>query len=269
MLRGTPEGLELVFDGRPFDETSEELWRKLAGRPEFYRGSSAVVILGDAVPEPPVFDRFVARVRDFGIELRGLAGPASAEPLAVSHALGFSARPGVPGPGGAARRAARKAKTEMVVLTGAARSLDADFAGARADLARRRRRAPASQAAAPAVAAVAAKREPVTLYVRGTVRGGQSLQQLGNIVVVGDVNPGAELVASGDVAVFGRLRGTVHAGAQGDEAARVFAVELMPTQLRIAAYIAAEADNVRSRPQPEEAFIEKGRIVVAARGAIR
>ncbi|MDQ2871577.1 MAG: septum site-determining protein MinC, partial [Candidatus Eremiobacteraeota bacterium] len=40
-----------------------------------------------------------------------------------------------------------------------------------------------------------------TLYHVGTLRGGQSLHNVGNIVVVGDVNPGAELVASGDIVV--------------------------------------------------------------------
>ena len=72
--------------------------------------------------------------------------------------------------------------------------------------------------------------EPATLYHVGTLRGGQSLHNLGNIVVVGDVNPGAELVASGDIVVFGALRGVAHAGAQGDAGARVYAIELAPTQ---------------------------------------
>ena len=78
-----------------------------------------------------------------------------------------------------------------------------------------------------------------TLYHRGTLRGGQALHNLGNLVVVGDVNPGAELVASGDIVVFGALRGVAHAGAQGDRAARVIALELAATQLRIATAIAS------------------------------
>jgi septum site-determining protein MinC len=119
------------------------------------------------------------------------------------------------------------------------------------------------------VAAVALQKEPQTLFVRATLRGGKSVQQLGNVVVVGDVNPGAEIVATGDIVVFGTLRGTVHAGAQGDERARVSAIELIPTQLRIAKYIAAESEDVRSRPIAEEAYIENGRIVIAPRGVSR
>ncbi|MBD5654027.1 MAG: septum site-determining protein MinC, partial [Candidatus Eremiobacteraeota bacterium] len=113
-----------------------------------------------------------------------------------------------------------------------------------------------------AVPAAAVAPVPATLYHRGSLRGGQALQQLGSIVVVGDVNPGAELVATGDIVVFGSLRGTAHAGAQGDVAARVLALELAPTQLRIATLIAADFGAERAR-EPEVAFIEGDRIAIA------
>jgi septum site-determining protein MinC len=103
---------------------------------------------------------------------------------------------------------------------------------------------------------------PATLYHSGTLRGGQTLQQVGNIVVVGDVNPGAELVASGDIVVFGALRGTAHAGAQGDATARVIALELAATQLRIATFIAAD-DGKRKARGAEVAFVENERIAIA------
>jgi septum site-determining protein MinC len=103
---------------------------------------------------------------------------------------------------------------------------------------------------------------PATLYHSGTLRGGQTLQQIGNIVIVGDVNPGAELVASGDIVVFGALRGTAHAGAQGDASARVVALELAATQLRIATFIAAD-DGKRKARGAEVAFVESERIAIA------
>jgi septum site-determining protein MinC len=118
---------------------------------------------------------------------------------------------------------------------------------------------PSPGAARPPVASTAAA--PATLYHRGTLRGGRALQQLGSIVVVGDVNPGAELVATGDIVVFGALRGTAHAGAQGDEQARVFALELAPTQLRIATFIATGEDGQR-KLAPEVAFVSAGRIAI-------
>ncbi|HZX69176.1 MAG TPA: septum site-determining protein MinC, partial [Candidatus Elarobacter sp.] len=110
----------------------------------------------------------------------------------------------------------------------------------------------------------AARAVPVgiaTLYHRGTLRGGQALHNLGNLVVIGDVNPGAELVASGDVVVFGALRGVAHAGAQGDRSARVIALELAPTQLRIATLIATSDPGTKSRG-PEHASIVDERILV-------
>ncbi|MBC5810566.1 MAG: hypothetical protein GIW95_06905 [Candidatus Eremiobacteraeota bacterium] len=156
-------------------------------------------------------------------------------------------------------------------MTDGARSLDADFAGARADIARRRARGepsvprpnfaqPVAAAPSPPAAVASLPAEPSTLYHRGTLRGGQALQQLGNIVVIGDVNPGAELTASGDILVFGALRGTAHAGAQGDTTARVFALELAPTQLRIATLIAADAE-LHAR-EPEVAYVESDRIAI-------
>ncbi|MDQ2873260.1 MAG: septum site-determining protein MinC, partial [Candidatus Eremiobacteraeota bacterium] len=82
-------------------------------------------------------------------------------------------------------------------------------------------------------------------------------------VVVGDVNPGAELVASGDIVVFGTLRGVAHAGAQGDANAKVYALELAPTQLRIATLIAAEDGARKASIRPEAACVQAGRIVVS------
>ncbi|RLC86017.1 MAG: septum site-determining protein MinC [Chloroflexi bacterium] len=105
--------------------------------------------------------------------------------------------------------------------------------------------------------------EPVVegLVVRRTLRSGQSLRHPGHIVVIGDVNPGAEVVAGGDIVVWGRLRGMVHAGALGDEGAVVCALDLAPTQLRIAGYIARSPEERRREPVPEMASVQEGQIV--------
>ena len=99
------------------------------------------------------------------------------------------------------------------------------------------------------------------LVVRRTLRSGQSLRHTGSVAVVGDVNPGAEIVAGGDVVVWGKLRGTVHAGAMGDEAAIVCALDLAPTQLRIAQHIARSPEDRRRKPVPEVARVRSGKIV--------
>jgi len=69
---------------------------------------------------------------------------------------------------------------------------------------------------------------------RGYLRSGHRLKRKENILVIGDVNPGAEVIGDGDVLVWGRLRGVVHAGAKGNSRAIVAALDLEPTQLRIA-----------------------------------
>jgi septum formation inhibitor MinC len=260
MLRGTSQGLEFVFARGSFDESLAGFRRRLGERPDFYRGSAATAILDGDPPEASAFGEFVAAVRSYGIELRGVYGDAGIEGVAAACGVSYLGVPRRPPPAPLSEIERRRAARSAAPLTEGARSLDADFAGARADLAARRTRrslrvaAVVQRAPAPIIDAV------VTRYYRGTVRGGQSLQQVGNIVVVGDVNPGAELVASGDIVVFGALRGTAHAGAQGDRAARVAALDLAPTQLRIATCIGTGDDE--RRREPEEAHIEGDRIVI-------
>ena len=109
--------------------------------------------------------------------------------------------------------------------------------------------------------------EDSTLYFRGTVRSGQSLEFPGNIVILGDVNPGAYVIASGDIIVMGRLNGVVHAGAEGDERAVVIGAGFFPSQLRIAQYIGRPPDEQPQRKkghqaQTEKASIKDGGIVI-------
>lgn len=98
------------------------------------------------------------------------------------------------------------------------------------------------------------------VLVERTVRSGNSIRHQGHVVVFGDVNPGAEIVAGGHVIVWGRLRGVVHAGAQGDEAAVVAALDLAPTQLRIAGKIAVSPEK-RGRTRPEVARVRADQII--------
>ena len=105
------------------------------------------------------------------------------------------------------------------------------------------------------------------LVIRRTLRSGQSVRHAGHVVVIGDVNPGAEIVAGGDVVVWGRLRGLVHAGASGDTGAWVCALQLTPTQLRIADLFTRPPDapsRGQTRSEPEVARIQDEMIVVEA-----
>jgi len=237
LLRGKGQGLEIGCSDRDVATVCADLRARLTAQPDFYRGSRARAVFGESLPAEADLAMLRDCLAEFEIVLDGvaLAEPAPELPLSES-----------------------------------ARSLAADFAGARADLAARRlkrtRAGGARIEAVPAIdrpAAAAGAFPSATLYHRGTLRGGQALHHLGNIVVVGDVNPGAELVASGDIVVFGALRGVAHAGAQGDATARVIALELAPTQLRIATVIAAGEEEPRGgRGSAEHAVVQDGRIII-------
>ena len=98
------------------------------------------------------------------------------------------------------------------------------------------------------------------LLVR-TVRSGQLLRHSGHITLIGDVNPGGEVIAGGSIVVWGRLRGLVHAGALGNEEALVCALELRPTQIRIANQLAT-TPPVSGPHVPDIARIEGDQIIV-------
>lgn len=98
------------------------------------------------------------------------------------------------------------------------------------------------------------------ILLRRTLRSGYSIKNPGHVIIIGDVNPGAEVIAGGDVVVWGKLRGVVHAGARGDEGAIVCALDLSPTQLRIAGLIALSPKR-RGKPLPELARIKDEQVV--------
>jgi septum site-determining protein MinC len=98
------------------------------------------------------------------------------------------------------------------------------------------------------------------VFLQRTLRSGQSVRHPGHVVVLGDVNPGAEIIAGGHVLVWGRVRGVVHAGAGGDTSATVAALDLAPTQLRIASHIAVSPKR-RGAVRPEIALIRDGHLV--------
>ncbi len=101
------------------------------------------------------------------------------------------------------------------------------------------------------------------VLVEHTLRSGHSIRYHGHVVIVGDVNPGAEIFAGGHVIVWGKLRGTVHAGADGDQEAMVCALDLAPTQLRIANQISISPKN-RGEARPERAYIKDDQIMAEA-----
>lgn len=96
-----------------------------------------------------------------------------------------------------------------------------------------------------------------------TIRSGQEFQYKGNVLLLGDVNPGGCIYASGNIYVLGALRGTAHAGMNGDSKAIIAASILKPTQLRIASYVSRPPDEWDGEHyEMEFAYVEEDQIVV-------
>jgi septum site-determining protein MinC len=120
-----------------------------------------------------------------------------------------------------------------------------------------------AQAGPPPLAAGQASREEGSgLVLRGTLRSGQTVRYAGHVVLIGDVNPGAEVVAGGDIVIWGKLRGNAYAGAAGDEEAVICALQLAPSQIRIASFIARSPERGRAPKAAEMAHVQNGQIVV-------
>ena len=122
-------------------------------------------------------------------------------------------------------------------------------------------KAPAPVARQPEAPAKAPETQDM-LVVNKTVRGGQEIRTQSSVLVCGNVNPGAQIIAGGSIDVRGICRGMVHAGAFGDTSAIVVADHLMPTQIRIAGFIARSPDQMDMTEKAERASIKDGQIVI-------
>lgn len=101
-----------------------------------------------------------------------------------------------------------------------------------------------------------------TKFIRKTVRGGQSVNFPGNIVIIGDVNSGAEVYAGGNIIVLGSIKGNVFAGDSGNNKAIIAAFSLEPEILKIGDIITISPDDSPKPKYPEVAKVKDGAIIV-------
>lgn len=104
------------------------------------------------------------------------------------------------------------------------------------------------------------------LYLQMTVRSGVEIRHPGTVILLGDINPSGIVIADGDILIWGRLRGVAHAGAGGNRESLIMALQMEPTQLRIADAVARSPEKTITSFLPEIAHItpEGIRIVKAA-----
>ncbi len=224
-IKGVRDGLAIALGECPLDVLMDDLAHQLATRERFFQGGRAAVDAGERELGPADLEKISDLLASHGIVLWAvLSEHAGTQDAARRLELGTR----LPGSG--------------VELAGSDRRLE------------------------PPPSAPSEQREAENgsdcMLVRGALRSGRLVQHPGHVVIIGDVNPGAEIVAGGDVLVWGRIRGLVHAGAYGDQNALVCALDLAPTQLRIAELITVSpAGSGDVEPVPEQASIKDGRIV--------
>lgn len=101
-------------------------------------------------------------------------------------------------------------------------------------------------------------------FYKGILRSGASLEFETSVVIIGDVNHGARVVSKGNIIVLGSLKGTAFAGATGNTNSFVVALDMSPTQIRIADTIARAPDKPAKDEvkEPKIAFLEEGNIYI-------
>ncbi|MFW6042513.1 MAG: septum site-determining protein MinC [Chloroflexota bacterium] len=228
-VKGIREGilLGLPDQGMPYSTLLQELQDELSQKESFLQGSRIVLDAGGLVLQKGQLTEIQTILDERELELWAVLAEAD-DTREAARALGLATR-----------------------LAGSNTDLDGN-------------RLVEATRTTEAVAAADGESASGALLLQETLRSGQSVYHEGHVVIIGDVNPGAEVIASGHVIVWGRLRGLVHAGAMGDTGAVICALQLTPTQLRIANQIAIPPDEQPGDPIPEMAAIRDGQIVADA-----
>jgi septum site-determining protein MinC len=227
-IKGIREGLLITVEAQSGTAAGDDGWlaalqTDLAAKSDFLRGSRVTLNVGNRSMNRRQIEAVQTVMTDNGLELWAVLTEARGTREAARE-LGLATR-----------------------LAGSNTDLDGNML--------------ATADSATNVMAVESMAGTPGLFLKETLRSGRRIFHEGHIAVIGDVNAGAEIVAAGDVIVWGKLRGLVHAGAMGEATAVICALELTPTQLRIADQIAIAPEDRRSRPSPEMAAIRGGRIV--------
>jgi septum site-determining protein MinC len=245
-IKGRPGGVSLELGEGEWDELIQLLEERLAAAEGFFRGGRVVLDVG----QRPLVEENLRQVRQMleTHEMQLVVVRSTAE-----RTLQAAMEVGVSTTNEEQQESLQVSEPPLIVADGPPNAYT-----------------PSTYAPAPE----AGPARPIHFVHRGNLRSGQVLRKTESIVVIGDVNPGAQVISGGDIMVWGRLRGTAHAGAEGNRRAVVTAIDFVPTQLRIAnlTTIAPEQKKARGvglmfwkkepERRPEIARVVDGRIVV-------
>ncbi|NDJ52842.1 MAG: septum site-determining protein MinC [Chloroflexi bacterium] len=223
-IKGTRSGLIVTVDAHlDWAQAEAKLIETIEGQERFFKGARVALQLGDRPVDRETIRKLREKLASRDVDLWALLGTS---PEAIRAARREGLDTDLP-----EAEQAEEAATSAPVSDGELPPIDNNEYGASGVL------------------------------VKTTLRSGRIIRHVGHVVVIGDVNPGSQIIAGGDIVVFGRLRGTVHAGANGDEDAMVCALDMRPTQLRIANHVAISPEDKKPRPRPEIASVREGQIV--------
>jgi septum site-determining protein MinC len=203
-----------------------ELQQKIREASDSLTGGLGVIDVSAVTEQPLDIDALAAMVRRLGLLPVALQG---ADPgyEAQARALGLAMLPAEP----AGTRAVKAIRQVVDALPGSA-----DPSPANSTFVEPAAPAPppaAPAAPAPAAAAPAAPRS--ALVISAPLRSGQRVYARDrDIVLLSSASPGSELIADGHIHCYGPLRGRAVAGASGDTAAQVFALDFQAELVSIA-----------------------------------
>lgn len=238
IIKGVREGLLFILDDDvPFAHILQELVQRINAQPTFFKGAGVIINGGRRVLDTADFDRLYKMLSRNEMKVMSFVS-TSAQSRMVAESFGVTSRP----PSFAAGDAGMS-------LGLAGRGTNPRLNGMLA------------QATEGGVADAG-----TGLFMRMTLKHGQTVRYPGDVCILGDVEAGAEVIADGDVVVWGSLRGLVAAGANGDDEAVVCALQMSPVQLSIAGIVSRFPSHASRYPDaaqpPELARLESGRIVI-------
>lgn len=253
IIKGVREGLLLIVDDDiPFAQILTDLVSRIKTQPNFFKGATITINMGRRIFDAPEFDVLYRMLTRNGMKVTSVVSQSVQSRMVVEN-FGINARP----PSFAAGDApvslglkGRGTQSNAWPTPGTNNYTNSGLAWPEG-----------TEQGWDGITEAG-----VGLFLRCTIRPGQTVRYGGDVCIMGDVEAGAEVIAEGDVVVWGQLKGVVHAGVAGDDEAVVCALKMSPTQLGIAGIIArfptTNTGYLYDTQPPELARLDGGRIVL-------
>lgn len=251
VIKGTRYGLlASIREDADFAVAMADLKRQLSEKKDFLAGGSLSVDFGWRETDEEQFGLLESALAEAGLTLNGILS-TSLNTRTIAEQKGYKA---IIGRLGLAKHQGRAMRRRQEVAVSAAPQDEAPPVAEEAQ--------ESSEVVEDEPQATQRSPEEQTLYLRKTLRSGQKVVFSGNVVLYADVNPGAEIEAEGDILVMGNLRGSVHAGCEGDTEASVMALVMQPTQLRINDHFlnTSSATRKNRKVEPTRAVLKAGEV---------